>query len=122
MPQNEHKKVLKELTEAYDAVYSEGLPGVTKPKTFPYALSPAYEEYPEESLFDKYKKAYETWMSDMREYQDTGPFNPIGPVYEQDLVIDGRLIGKKGQPQMPTAEEFGIQEHEAEMVRKELRR
>jgi hypothetical protein len=31
MPQNEHKKVLRQLSEAYNSVYNEGLPGVTAP-------------------------------------------------------------------------------------------
>ena len=145
MPQNEHRKVLMELSEAYDAVYNEGLPaakpagntsvgdeatnwhrqGSGKPGSqtgsIPgYALHAGYEEYPEESLYDKYEKAYGTWLSDMREYTGMGSFNPKGPVHEQDLVKDGRLIGKKGQPVMPTAEEFGIEEHEADRIQRQL--
>lgn len=37
MPQNEHKKVLRQLSEAYNSVYNEGLPGVTAPGGAPPA-------------------------------------------------------------------------------------
>jgi hypothetical protein len=103
MPQNEHKKVLKELTEAYDAVYSEGLPSIPghhsnrPPGATDTQWAAASKSDPKES----FRRAFNNWLLDMHEYMGTGPWT--GP-----------------QPKLPTPEEYGLSEVEAEQVKNEV--
>ncbi len=104
MPQNEHKKVLKELTEAYDAVYSEGLPGVTPGDPSnrpPGATGTQWAAAKSTDSRQAYKDAYDSWY------------------YEFDT--DMRYGGNDSGPP-PNPAEYGLSEAEAKQVKEEHRK
>ena len=104
MPQNEHKKVLKELTEAYDAVYSEGLPGQDAAPLPPTANHPdsPYNKPPQSTdSRQSFKDAYASWYHE----------------FDTDMRYGGNDPGPAPDPA-----EYGLSEAEAEQVKEEHRK
>lgn len=49
----------------------------------------------------------------MHEYMGSGSFNPIGPVYDDDVRgPTGNLIARKGLPKKPKPADYGLSENE----------
>jgi len=130
MPQNEHRKVLLELSEAYDAVYNEGLPAAkptgstsvgdeatnwhrqnkknipghweNKP---PGATDTQWDAASSTDPKEAFRVAWQNYVEDMHEEREGRWGNERGPVRDD------------GRPLRPDAEEFGLTEVEAEHIR-----